>query len=132
MLDLKFVRDNAERVSQMLCDRRMDLDLKPFLEVDEAKAKHPERNGRAQTPPQHCLGGNCSDQETTRDATERIEEMREVSQQIKTLDQQLAAIQQNFDDILMVIPNMPHHSVAVGSDERDNPVVKVWGKATRI
>ncbi|NTU88542.1 MAG: serine--tRNA ligase, partial [Actinobacteria bacterium] len=53
---------------------------------------------------------------------------REVSQQIKTLDQRLAVIQQSFDEILMVIPNMPHDSVVVGRDERDNPVVRLWGK----
>ena len=128
MLDLKFVRDNAERVSQMLCDRRVDLDFKPFLALDEARRnilKEVEELKRRR---------NVASDEIARikkergDATERIEEMREVSQQIKTLDQQLAVIQQSFDDILMVIPNMPHDSVVVGSDERDNPVVKVWGK----
>ena len=39
MLDLKFVRDNTGRVSQMLRDRQVDLDLKPFLELDEERRR---------------------------------------------------------------------------------------------
>ncbi len=128
MLDLKFVRDNAERIGQMLHDRQVDLDLKPFLELDE------DRRRILREVEELKRRRNVASDEIARikkehgDATERIEEMREVSQQIKTLDQQLAVIQQSFDEILMVIPNMPHDSVVVGRDERDNPVVRLWGK----
>ncbi len=128
MLDLKFVRDNAERVSLMLRDRQVDLDLKSFLELDE------DRRSILKEVEELKRRRNVASEEIARikkehgDATERIGEMREVSQQIKTLDLQLAVIQQSFDEILMLIPNMPHDSVVVGRDERDNPVVKVWGE----
>lgn len=128
MLDLKFVRDNAERVSLMLRDRQVDLDLKPLLELDE------DRRSILKEVEELKRRRNVASEEIARikkehgNATERIEEMREVSQQIKTLDQQLAVIQQRFDEILMLIPNMPHDSVVVGRDEKDNPVVKVWGR----
>jgi len=128
MLDLKFVRDNAERVSLMLRDRQVDLDLKPLLELDE------DRRSILKEVEELKRRRNVASEEIARikkehgNANERIEEMREVSQQIKTLDQQLAVIQQRFDEILMLIPNMPHDSVVVGRDEKDNPVVKVWGR----
>jgi seryl-tRNA synthetase len=128
MLDLKFVRDNPGLVSQMLRDRQVNLDLKPFLELDE------ERRRILREVEELKRRRNLASEEIARirkaqgDATERIEEMREGSQHIKTLDQQLAVIQERFDEILLVIPNMPHASVAVGNGERDNPLVKVWGK----
>jgi seryl-tRNA synthetase len=128
MLDLKFVRDNPGRVSQMLRDRQVDLDLKPFLELDE------ERRRTLREVEELKRRRNLASEEIARirkehgDATERIEEMREVSQRIKTLDQQLTVIQEKFDEILLVIPNLPHDSVTVGKDEKDNPVVRVWGK----
>jgi len=129
MLDLKFVRDHAEKVRQMLRDRRVDLDLNPFLELDE------ERRRILREVEELKRRRNVATEDIARikkgrgDATQQIEEMREVSQRIKTLDQRLAAIQTNFDEILLLIPNMPHATVAVGNDERDNPVTKVWGKA---
>jgi seryl-tRNA synthetase len=128
MLDIKFVRDNPGRVSQMLCDRQVDLDLKPFLDLDE------ERRRILREVEELKRRRNLASEEIARirkeqgDATDRIEEMREVSQHIKTLDQELAVIQEKFDEILLVIPNIPHDSVAVGKDESHNPVVKVWGK----
>lgn len=129
MLDLKFVRDHAERVRQMLRDRQVDLDLKPFLGLDE------ERRQILREVEELKRRRNVASDDIARikkergDATRQIEEMREVSQQIKTLDQQLAVIQEKFDEILLLIPNMPHTSVVVGNDENDNPVVKVWGEA---
>jgi seryl-tRNA synthetase len=132
MLDLKFVRDNAERVAQMLRDRQVDLDLKPFFELDEGRRrilKEVEELKRRR---------NAASEDIARikkekgDATDRIEEMRDVSQQIKTLDQELATIQDKLDDILLLLPNMPHDSVVVGRDERDNPVVRVWGKPSEF
>jgi seryl-tRNA synthetase len=128
MLDLKFVRDNTGRVSQMLGDRQVDLDLKPFQELDEKRRrilKEVEEFKRRRNVASEVIATIRKEQG---DATDRIEEMREVSQRIKTLDQQLTVIQERFDEILLLIPNMPHDSVAVGKDEKDNPVVKVWGK----
>ncbi len=128
MLDLKFVRDNTGRVSRMLRDRQVDLDLKPFLELDE------ERRRILREVEELKRQRNVASDEIARikkehgDASERIERMREVSQQIKALDQQLTLIQDRFNEILLLIPNMPHDSVPVGKDESDNPVIKVWGK----
>ncbi|GLI33101.1 serine--tRNA ligase [Desulforhabdus amnigena] len=127
MLDLKFVRENVDRVEQMLKDRQMDMDLQPLLKLDE------ERRRILGQVEELKHRRNVASDEISRlkkeklDASARIEEMREVSQEIKTLDQQLGAIEQQFKDFLLVIPNMPHQSVPVGKDEKDNPVAKLWG-----
>ncbi len=132
MLDLKFVRDNPERVAQMLRDRQLDLDLTPILELDEER-----RRILREVEELKRLRNVASDDiarimKTQGDASQRIEEMREVSQQIKALDQELTVIQEKFEEFLLLIPNMPHDSVVAGRDERDNPVVKVWGKPTEF
>lgn len=127
MLDRRFVRESIDRVSQMLQDRQLDMDLRPFRELDEDR----RRILREVEELKHRR--NVASEEISvlkrekKDSSGRIEEMREVSQQIKVLDQQLAEIEQKFDEVLLLIPNMPHESVAVGKDEKDNPVMKVWG-----
>ncbi len=129
MLDLKFVRDNFELVQSMLRDRRMDIDLSRFRELDERRR---EVLGEVE---QLKYRRNVASEEISQlkkdkqDASKRIEEMRSVSQQIKDLDQLSAEIEQEFRDILLIIPNMPHNTVPVGADESDNPVVRTWGKA---
>lgn len=132
MLDLKFVRDKVERVLQMLKDRHLDLDLKPFLELDE------QRRRILREVEELKYQRNVASDEISRlkrekkESDRQIEEMREVSQKIKALDQELASIEQRFREILLLIPNMPHTSVVVGADEKDNPVVRTWGERPKF
>jgi seryl-tRNA synthetase len=127
MLDLKFVRENVDRVGQMLKDRQMAMDLKPLLDLDEER-----RRILGQVEELKHRRNLASDEisrlkKEKQDASARIDEMREVSQEIKGLDQELSTIEQQFRDFLLLIPNKPHTSVPVGKDEKDNPVVKTWG-----
>lgn len=127
MLDLKFVRENVDRVGQMLKDRQMAMDLKPLLDLDEER-----RRILGQVEELKHRRNLASDEisrlkKEKQDASARIDEMREVSQEIKGLDQELSTIGQQFRDFLLLIPNTPHASVPIGKDEKDNPVVKTWG-----
>jgi len=128
MLDLKFVRDHIEPVRRMLHDRQVDLDLESFLGLDEERRQILREVEELKRRRNLASDGIAQMKQARHDATSQIEEMREVSQRIKNLDQQLAAVQEKLDEILLLIPNMPHPSVAVGKDEHDNPVVKVWGQ----
>ncbi|MBP8645524.1 MAG: serine--tRNA ligase [Syntrophobacteraceae bacterium] len=127
MLDLKFVRDNVDRVNEMLRNRRMDTDLKAFVVLDE------NRRRVLRQVEELKYRRNLASEEISRlkaekkDASERIQEMRELGERIKALDSELATIEQAFHEVLLLIPNMPHESVVIGKDEQDNPVVRTWG-----
>ncbi|NEW63278.1 serine--tRNA ligase [Granulicatella sp. zg-ZJ] len=60
-------------------------------------------------------------------ADDKIAEMKEVGEKIKTIDERLAVIEEELTDMLVRIPNMPHSSVPVGADEQDNVEVRRWG-----
>ena len=62
------------------------------------------------------------------DASDLIREMKSVSAEIKEKEAGLAGIEDELTPLLMGIPNMPDESVVVGTDEKDNPVVRTWGK----
>jgi seryl-tRNA synthetase len=132
MLDIKFVRDHFERVVRMLRDRRMEADLSRLMALDGRRRdilREVERFKHQRNLASEEISRLKRDKQ---DAADRIEEMRQVSQQIKGLDQELATIDEEFQGILLVLPNMPHTSVVVGRDERDNPVVKVWGHPPQL
>ncbi len=127
MLDIKFVRDHFDEVVEMLRNRRSDLELKSFTELDEKR-----RNILREVEELKHKRNVASDaisriKREKKDAGGLIEEMRDVSQQIKVLDQELVDIEHRFKDILLLVPNMPHASVPVGADEKDNPEVRKWG-----
>lgn len=127
MLDVKFVRSHFDRVKQMLQHRRMDMDLQPLLDLDERRRRLlgevEELKHRRNVASEEI----AALKRQKKDAPDLIQEMQGVSQKIKGLDQELSEIEQKFRDFLLLIPNIPHESVAVGRDEKDNPVVRTWG-----
>ncbi|MEJ5348686.1 MAG: serine--tRNA ligase [Desulfosoma sp.] len=132
MLDLKFVRENMDRVAQMLRDRQMDMDMEPFRKLDE------KRRALLREVEQFKHERNQASEEIARrkregaDAEDLLQAMKGVSQRIKELETELAGIEERFREILMFIPNMPHASVPVGVDETANPVVKTWGEPPKF
>jgi len=128
MLDLKFARTNLDRIRVMLKNRAYDLDLSRFENLDRERRQRLAvletlRHRRNQVSDEIAAvkkqgGGGAS----------MIEEMKEVSAQIKTKEKELAGFIQELEDLIMVIPNMPHESVVVGENEKDNPVIRSWGE----
>ncbi|MGD9022537.1 MAG: serine--tRNA ligase [Deltaproteobacteria bacterium] len=129
MLDIKFMRQNVERVEASLRKRGQAYDLHPFLECDAKRRailleveelKH-ERN--------RVSGLIAQMSKEERDASNLIAQMRDVSQRVKTLDEELSRHEETLHAILMDLPNLPHPSVPTGKDSEDNVVIKKVGEA---
>ena len=129
MLDLKFIRENPDIVRAMLQYRNMDIAvLDELLECDEnwrgvlVKAEELKH--------QHNVVSKeiANLKKEKKDASELISETREVSKKIGELDSEAKSYKSQLDEILLNIPNMPHFSTPVGTDESDNVVIKNWGE----
>jgi seryl-tRNA synthetase len=66
------------------------------------------------------------------DASELIEEMKKVSQELKGLDAIIEEKEKALQDFLLVVPNLPHSSVPVGKDSSDNTEVRRWGEIPKF
>jgi len=132
MLDIKFVRQNLEQVQKALGTRSNAAQLETFIEWDnrrrailiEAENLKHRRNVVSEEIAALKKKGQ--------DAENLVSEMREVSSKIKEMDKELSEIEAKANDILMVIPNIPHASVPVGKDEKDNPEVKRSGEPRKF
>ncbi len=128
MLDIKFIRNNIDKVEQMLKARNMDMDLTEFKELDERRRKliteveslKALRNEKSKELGKLKKEGKLTD--------EIRKEMQSLSDKIKKLDGELREIEEKFEKILLNIPNMLHESVPIGKDENDNVVYKVYGE----
>lgn len=132
MLDIKFVRENQELVQRMLEQRGSDLELQPLLELDQQRREIIQEVESLKHERKVVSDRIAQMKKSGEDASETIAGMREVSQRIKELDQQLGNIEDELHRSLLLIPNVPHESVPVGKDEQDNPVVKRWGEITEF
>jgi len=126
MLDVKFVRQNADLVKQSLENRGSPMDLTNLMEQDnqrraliqKAEDLKAQRNQFSTKIAQ--AKGQGMDQEKS--------EMRRISEEIKSLDSQISEIEATIQSLILEIPNVPHESVPVGRDPEDNKVVRTWGE----
>jgi seryl-tRNA synthetase len=131
MLDVKFIRDNVEMVETRLATRGGGVDLAGFRQLDERR-----RELLLQSETLKALRNKVSDEisriKDKSQAQDRIVEMREVSQRVKGLDDELRGVEEELQQILLTVPNIPHQSVPHGASEADNVEVKKWGEPPRF
>lgn len=127
MLDLKFVRDNTEKVQTALKNRGGSISLDAFLSLEkerrdllmEVEGLKNLRNTVTQEISRMKKSGENADA--------KIAEMRGVGDKISALDARLKEVEEQLSSILMTLPNLPDESVPVGKDEHDNVEMRRWG-----
>ncbi|MEZ4543280.1 MAG: serine--tRNA ligase [Cyanobacteriota/Melainabacteria group bacterium] len=132
MLDLRFVRENKDKVEAAISRRNGNTSIKELIQVDEeyrdALARWEELNRRRNEISEAFKTGKFSpeEKEAMKNESKKLkEEYEEVSKQRTVLDEKLKEIQ-------MAIPNMPDDSVPDGKDENENVVVSTWGEIPDI
>jgi len=127
MLEIKFVRQNLEKIEKSLANRGETADLETFKECDtqrkslllEIESLRHRRNVVSEK-----IAAMKKNQE---DADDLVTEMREVGGRIKTLELDLTENEEKINQILFGLPNLPHTSVPIGKDSSENPVLKKTG-----
>src|SRR4030042_96605 len=125
MLDIKLIRDNPELVRQALEKRGDSFALDSILELDGRF-----RRLLRQTEELRANHNEASKQQSkSKDKPpDLIAQMRQLGEQITSLQQQTREAKAKLDSLLLELPNMPHPSVPLGRGAADNVVVRTWGK----
>ena len=129
MLDIKLIRENPELVNQSLEKRGDSFALGKIIEIDESY-----RNLLRQTEELRAKHNETSKQLglSKEKPPQLIVEMRELGEQISSLQQQTKEAKANLDSLLLELPNIPHPSVPLGRGAADNVVVRTWGKPPKF
>jgi len=128
MLDLRFIRANLDKVKDMLAKRGYELDMSRFEQLDKKRREMISEIESLRAKRNELNNQISQKKKKGEDAEEIIKEMKEISLKIKDKEKELPEIEKEFQQFLLLIPNIPHESVPVGKDEDDNQVVRYWGK----
>lgn len=127
MIDVKQLREEAERFRQAVQNKNETADIDAILTLDE------ERRRLLNTVNEMKHHRNVVSEEignrkkAGEDASDQIKAMREVAEQIRAIDSELGEVETRLEELLLTVPNLPHESVPVGHDESDNLVIREWG-----
>ena len=130
MLDIRFVRENAELVKEA-CRRR----FKPMDEaVDELVAIDAERRKlNAKTDDLKAQQNRASKQipimkKNGEDTTALMAEMKLIAEESKKCGEELARLEDRQLELILKIPNIPNEAVPYGKDDTENVELRRWGE----
>ena len=132
MLDPAYLRDNVETARERLAHRGFSLDVETFLRLDG------ERKRLIQEVEHLRRLRNTASEEIARglreklDVSEKRNEMKVVSQQIKDIEESLRAIEDKIFQFASTIPNLPDPTVPIGLTDEQNVEVRRFGEPRRF
>ncbi|MFH1857161.1 MAG: serine--tRNA ligase [Candidatus Omnitrophota bacterium] len=131
MLDIKIIRENPEIVKKALRDRNSDLSIDNLLELDKERRSVLTEAEALKFRKNQATEEIAALKKAGKPADDKITSMKELSQKIKEFEGKVAEIDESLSGALMVIPNIPHSSVPVGSP-KNNKIVKSWGEQSQF
>jgi len=127
MLDPKTIRNNPQTIAEALKKKKFDLDVDRLSELDSQRktlqtateALQNERNLRSKSIGKAKAAG--------KDVSEILQSMDSIKANLEAKKDQLNLLQNELNDYLLTVPNVPSDSVPVGLNESDNLEVSKWG-----
>ncbi len=128
MLDPRLLRTELDAVATQLARRGYILDTAALRALEERRKAiqvqtqelQAERNARSKGIGKAKAAGE--------DIAPLLTEVEGLGDQLKAAEEQLAALQDELNAVLLDIPNLPHESVPEGKGEDDNPEIRRWGE----
>ena len=132
MLDIKFIRENPDRVRQALAMKGGDVDVDELLALDARRREHlteveelrRKRNENSEAVKKAKKAGE--------DASVLIEATRAIGARIKQLEQAAGDDLARFQEMMIYIPNVTARDVPQVEDESGNEVVSTWGEVRKF
>ncbi|OGI60493.1 serine--tRNA ligase [Candidatus Nomurabacteria bacterium RIFCSPHIGHO2_01_FULL_37_25] len=127
MLDIKFIRENKEIVQTGAEKKHVDIDINKLIALDDLRLEELKEveDLRAEV---NRVSNDISRNQDSALKVQLIEEMRIVKDDIKTKEEKLKETLEEWQKIMLQIPNIPDMSVPDGTNDTDNQEVRVWGE----
>lgn len=122
MLDIRFIRENPDRVQAAATQKGYTISIQDLLKVDESRRRVQqsvdELRTRRNTIAGQMKGGRPSD--------ELIAEGRHIKEELATLESELHSVDESYASTMKSVPNIIFDDVPLGGEE-DSVEVKAWG-----
>jgi len=124
MLDIHFIRENSEIVRKAIQNKNIDLDLDKLLAADERRRhviqemelSRAEQNKKSKGP----------------QSPEELEKLRGMKEKIKLLEKEFGIVEDEFNSLMLQIPNIPSDDTPIGKDESENRILYKVGELPKF
>ena len=131
MLDLKFIRENVDVVREAIKNKREKADVDALINLDVERREIIGKVEASRAEQNRVTNQIADMKKNKQDATDIIAEMKNLSADIKALNDRLREVEKEIHDIQIWIPNIPHPSCPVGGEDQ-NELVRTWGEIPEL
>ncbi|MBI5138786.1 MAG: serine--tRNA ligase [Candidatus Vogelbacteria bacterium] len=132
MLDIKFIRENADLITEAVRKKRINFKVADLIELDikrlalqtEVESLRAEQNKASDEIA--SAGGDQSKRNAV------IGSMKSVKDSMQAKEEELKKILEKWRTLMLSVPNVPDITVPEGEDDSHNVEIKSWGEQTRF
>jgi len=129
MLDIKFIKENKEIVQEGANKKNVKIDIEKLIALDDQRLKELKEVEDIRSEVNRVSNDIGRDQDSKL-KIQLIEEMRVVKEDLKKKEENLKILTQEWQKIMLEVPNVPDMSVPDGITDADNKEIKTWGEKT--
>ena len=127
MLDIKFIRENKDIVQAGAKKKRVEIDIEKLIALDDERLKELKEVEELRSEVNRVSNDIARLQDPAL-KVQLIEEMRAVKEDIKAKEEKLKATMEEWQKMMIKIPNIPSVDTPEGPDDSANQVVRSWGE----
>ncbi len=132
MLDQRLLRHDPQYVATILARRGFKLDVETIAALEHRRKQVQTRVQELQNRRNASAKEIGKAKAQGRDASELLAVAAALGEELKRAEADLEKVQADLNQILLVLPNLPHATVPDGRDENDNVEIRRWGEPPRF
>ncbi len=132
MLDIKYIRENPESVKQGVANKNSKIDIDKILDRDRERRDIVTGMEALREKRNKASGEIAVMKKNKQDATEQIAAMKAVGDQISADEERLRVVEEELNQMLLMVPNLPHETTPIGLDESANVQRREWGSQPKF
>jgi seryl-tRNA synthetase len=125
MLDIHFIRENADLVKAGAAKKHITVDVDRLLVVDDERKTLRQQMDEKKAEQNRMSSTIASSRD--RDRNEYIEKMRHVKAGYAELEEKYMKVMEEWQKLMLEVPNLPDMTVPEGESDADNQEIRTWG-----
>ncbi|MEK7662525.1 MAG: serine--tRNA ligase [Patescibacteria group bacterium] len=126
MLDIKFIRENADLIKDAARKKHLNFDIDELIAADTKRLEVLSLVEKLRAE-QNSVSDNVAKEKNAGEREKLIKEMRSLKEHLKQKEEDLKEILKKWQLLMLQVPNIPDMSVPEGKDETENQEIKRWG-----
>jgi len=128
MLDPHLIRNELNSIAKALDKRGVSIDTNKIQKIEDKRKAIQIKTEKLQAD-RNLISKEIGEMKAKGEDTDNLlEKVTSIKNQLDKNEEELTAIQQELNELIIVIPNIPHESVPDGSTDEDNQPIREWGE----